>query len=106
MCIHKGSIVKIRATVRGFHPVHKNFRDSAIREIRREEVKTDQLYLVVGKSYIATGIIERGGSDVEYWAHLNEDCRHPVWIVELIENNRFYKPLLVLESDLEIVNEV
>lgn len=105
----KGDIVRIKAYV------ETSYNKNNVKKLDRFQLapsSCDQIILptglLLGKSYLATGI-GKGCSGFQRTldddpSYLDEDKRHPVWVVEPhADEDRYYLTIRCLEKDLELV---
>ncbi len=79
--------------------VHNNFY--YIKSLIREEFPIQTfLGLVLGLTYVATGLYNPGSYDEP--GFLKEDMRHICWKIEPLQQDRYLQPVLCLEKDLEV----
>ena len=111
--MNKGDIVLVRATVRteygtGYEdevvhqPRHSPAEIGNVKSLFRQQHPEPWRGLVVGKSYLVTGIYWLDG--YESRGVLAGDYHHLVWMVEPLDGNRYIKLWHCLEEDLEILS--
>jgi len=83
-------------------PNHSHNNWYYIKSLVREEFPIQTfLGLLLGTTYIATGLYNPGSYDEP--GYLKEDKRHVCWKVEPLQQERYLRPVLCLEDDLEMV---
>jgi len=122
--LKKGDVVWVRAVVEtscgaarhehepGVSLVHipdkKKWPTPGLRKrMYRVSLEPPERGLVTGESYRATGWYLGSHFNDGDWeaAHLQEDMRHPVIIVQPLDNPRYLKPWACLSQDLELAVE-
>lgn len=108
----KGDFVRVKATVRADY--EKGYDDESVVYLVGKDVddrnlfrhETDFIGIVIGKSYRETGKYVEADTRGEEWlpAYLSKAKRHPVWMVERLKSERYFKPIPCLEADLERVS--
>ena len=80
---------------------------SMIKRLYRVSLEPPERGIVVGESYRATGWYQDSRFNDGDWepAYLQEDKRHPVVIVQPLDNPRYLKPWACLPNDLELAAE-